>query len=165
MFRFQGQLDFRLNGGLTPQQVGKNLGNFLRREAAMRNLQLGWRSIAHMLVVQAAALLLCSTAFAQVKGFVVVNPIVVCDSSGQNCPPFGVICSTNTTTGIYSCTQSGPPSTATVNTPIGFVDGDTNTNLTRAILAGEAGIDVAFFPVVQYNSLKPITNPWQKISP
>jgi hypothetical protein len=50
-----------------------------------------------------------------------------------------------------------------VNTPIGFVDGDTNTNLTRAILAGEARIDVAFFPVQQYNSPNTNVDPWPKI--
>jgi hypothetical protein len=52
-----------------------------------------------------------------------------------------------------------------VNTPIGFVDGDTNINLTRAILAAEGGVDVAFFPVQQYNSPNTNVDPWPKISP
>jgi hypothetical protein len=129
----------------------------------MRNFEPR-RSIA-LLLFPAPAFFLCGAALAQVNGFVVVNPIVVCDSSGGNCPPFGVLCSTNTTTGAYTCTQSLSPSTATVNTPIGFVDGDTNTNLTRAILAGEGGIDVAFFPVQQYNSPNTNVDPWPKISP
>src|SRR5262249_18432550 len=132
---------------------------------AMRNFKLGWRSIAQILLVQAAALFLCGTAFAQINGFVVVNPIVVCDSNGANCPAFGVKCGTNLTTGAYTCTPSAPTSAATVNTPIGFVDGDRNINLTRAILAAGAGIDVAFFPVQQYKSPNTNSDPWPKISP
>ena len=107
----------------------------------MENFRPRWRMIVQVLLFSAAAFLVCGAAQAQVNGFVVVNPIVVCDSNGANCPPFGVQCGTNTTTLAYSCTQFKSPSTATVNTPIGFVDGDTNINLTRAILAGEAGID------------------------
>src|SRR4029077_7647782 len=95
----------------------------------LRNPKLGWRRIVQVLVFSAAAFFVCGTAQAQVNGFVLVNPIVVCDSSGNNCAPFGVQCSTNTTTGAYSCIQSGSPSAATVNTPIGFVDGDRNINL------------------------------------
>jgi hypothetical protein len=132
---------------------------------AMGNFGLCWRSIAQVLLFSTAAFLVSGAALAQVNGFVVVNPIVVCDSMGGTCPPFGVQCGTNITTGAYTCTQSLSPSTATVNTPIGFVDGDTNTNLTRAILAGEAGIDVAFFPVQQYNSLSTNVDPWPKITP
>ena len=131
----------------------------------MGNFKPRWRSITGALLVSATAFLVCGAAFAQVNGFVVVNPIVVCDSNGANCPPFGVLCSTNTKTGAYTCTQSTSPSTATVNTPIGFVDGDTNINITRAILARAAGIDVAFFPVRQYNSPDTNTDPWPKISP
>lgn len=129
----------------------------------MGKLKPCWRSIARVLLFSAAASFPCGAAFAQVNGFVVVNPIVVCDSNGATCPPFGVLCSTNTTTATYTCTQSLSPSTATVNTPIGFVDGDTNTNLTRAILGGEAGIDVAFFPVQHYNSPNTNVDPWPKI--
>jgi hypothetical protein len=131
----------------------------------MGNFEPRWRSITRALLFSATAFLVCGAAFAQVNGFVVVNPIVVCDSNGAHCPPFGVLCSTNTKTGAYTCTQSTSPSTATVNTPIGFVDGDTNTNLTRAILAAQAGLDVAFFPVQQYNSPTTNTDPWPKISP
>jgi Metallo-peptidase family M12B Reprolysin-like len=131
----------------------------------MENFRPRWRMMVQVLLFSAAAFLVCGAAQAQVNGFVVVNPIVVCDSNGANCPPFGVQCGTNTTTLAYSCTQFKSPSTATVNTPIGFVDGDTNTNLTRAILAAEAGIDVAFFPVVQYNSPNTNADPWTKISP
>jgi Metallo-peptidase family M12B Reprolysin-like len=127
----------------------------------MGNLMLRFRPFARALFLSAAVFLVCGAALAQVNGFVVVNPIVVCDSMGGTCPPFGVQC--GTATGVYTCTQSLSPSTATVNTPIGFVDGDTNTNLTRAILAGEAGIDVAFFPVQQYNSPNTNVDPWPKI--
>jgi hypothetical protein len=131
----------------------------------MGNFKPRWRSIAWVLLFSALAFSPCGAAFAQVNGFVVVNPIVVCKSDGTSCPPFGVLCSTNTTTKVYSCTQSASPSTATVNTPIGFVDGDTNINLTRAILAAEGGVDVAFFPVQQYNSPNTNVDPWPKISP
>ena len=129
----------------------------------MKNFGPRWRMIVQVLLFSATAFLVCGVAQAQVNGFVVVNPIVVCDSNGANCAPFGVQCSTNTKTGAYSCIQSGQPSTATASTPIGFVDGDTNTNLTRAILAASAGIDVAFFPVVQYNSPNTNTDPWPKL--
>jgi hypothetical protein len=130
----------------------------------MGSFKSRWRSITRALLFAATAFLVFRPAFAQVNGFVVVNPIVVCDSSGANCPPFGVQCGINATTGLYTCTQSVSPSTATVNTPIGFVDRDTNVNLTRAILAGEAGIDVAFFPVTQYNSPNTNVDPWPKIT-
>ena len=115
----------------------------------MRDFKPRWRTLTRALFLSAAAFLVCGAALAQVNGFVVVNPIVVCDSTGANCPPFGVLCSTNATTGAYTCTQSSSPSTATVNTPIGFVDGDTNTNLTRAILAAEAGVDLWLIPLSQ----------------
>jgi hypothetical protein len=131
----------------------------------MGNVTLYCRWFARGLLLPAAVFLACGTALAQVNGFVVVNPIVVCDSNGANCPPFGVQCGINAKTGLYTCTQSTSPSTATVNTPIGFVDGDSNTNLTRAILAAQAGIDVAFFPVRQYNSPNTNSDPWPKISP
>jgi hypothetical protein len=130
----------------------------------MGNLRLRWRALALALLLPAAAFLTCGTALAAVKGFVVVNPIVVCDSNGANCATFGAQCSTNITTGVYSCTTFNTPSTATLNTPIGFVDGDTNFNLTRAILAATANIDVAFFPVRKYNS-PTNTDPWTSISP
>src|SRR6516164_7788377 len=115
----------------------------------MRHFRPRWRALAQALLLSAGTFLISGAALAGVNGFVVINPIVVCDSTGANCPTFGAICSTNTTTGAYTCTQSSSPSTATVNTPIGFVDGDTNINLTRAILAAQAGIDVAFLPVQQ----------------
>jgi len=130
----------------------------------MGNFKPRWRSITRALLFSATAFLVCGAALAQVNGFVVVNPIVVCDSNGANCPPFGAICSTNTTTKNYTCTQSTSPSTATVNTPIGFVDGDFNINLTRAILHAQSGVDVAFLPVRQYNSPNTNVDPWPKIT-
>jgi hypothetical protein len=131
----------------------------------MGNFRPCWWLVAQGLLLSAATFFFCGTALAQVNGFVVVNPIVVCDSNGANCPTFGVQCSTNTSTGAYSCTQFNSPSTATVNTPIGVVDGDNNINLTRAIMAAQAGIDVAFFPVQQYNSPNTNKDPWTTITP
>jgi len=130
----------------------------------MGNVRLYYRWFARALLLPAAVFLACGAALAQVNGFVVVNPIVVCDSNGANCPPFGALCSTNAKTGAYTCTQSTSPSTATVNTPICHVDGDTNTNLTRAIMAAGAGVDIAFLPVRQYNSPNTNVDPWPKIT-
>ena len=130
----------------------------------MRHFRLRWRALAQALLLSAGTFLISGAALAGVNGFVVVNPIVVCDNTGANCATFGAQCSTNITTGVYSCTTFNTPSTATLSTPIGFVDRDTNFNLTRAILAATANIDVAFFPVTQYNS-PTNTDPWTSISP
>jgi len=130
----------------------------------MRHFRLRWRALAHALLLSAGTFLISGAALAGVNGFVVVNPIVVCDNTGANCATFGAQCSTNITTGVYSCTTFNTPSTATLSTPIGFVDGDTNFNLTRAIMAAQANIDVAFFPVTQYNS-PTNADPWTSISP
>jgi hypothetical protein len=130
----------------------------------MRHFRPRWRALAQALLLSAGTFLISGAALAGVNGFVVVNPIVVCDSTGANCATFGAQCSTNITTGVYSCTTFNTPSTATLSTPIGFVDRDTNFNLTRAILAATANIDVAFFPVTQYNS-PANADPWTSISP
>jgi hypothetical protein len=130
----------------------------------MRHFRLRWRALAQALLLSAGTFLISGAALAGVNGFVVVNPIVVCDGTGANCATFGAQCSTNITTGVYSCTTFNTPITATLSTPIGFVDGDTNFNLTRAIMAAQANIDVAFFPVTQYNS-PTNRDPWTSISP
>jgi hypothetical protein len=128
----------------------------------MANFKLPWRSIAQaMLLLSAAAFLVCSTGLAQtpVNGFVIINPISVC--SGGLCSPFGLSCTS--ATGTQVCTQFATPSAATVKTPIGFVDADKNVNLTRAFWA-QAGIDVAFFPVQSYNSpSNAIPSSWNNI--
>lgn len=87
------------------------------------------------------AFLVGATAHAAVPviDYVVVQPIDVCSSSGTGCAPFNTL------------SQTGSPGTATLTTPIGFVDTTTNTNLTRAIW-NQAGIDVTFLPIKQYNS-------------
>jgi hypothetical protein len=117
----------------------------------MVNLKTRWGSIALTILFSVAAFLACGTAFAQtpVNGFVIINPISVCDSGTGLCAPFGVSCTS--ASGTQVCTQFATPSTATTNTPIGFVDADTNVNLTRAFWA-QAGIDVVFFPVQSYTS-------------
>ena len=130
----------------------------------MGNFKLSWGSIAQAVLFSAAAFLVCSAALGQtqnppVNGFVIINPISVC--SGGLCSPFGVSCTS--ASGTQVCTQSATPSTATVNTPIGFVDADKNVNLTRAFWA-QAGIDVAFFPVQSYNSpTNAIPSSWNNI--
>lgn len=129
----------------------------------MANLRLSWRSIARVMLFSTAALLLCGPALAQtnqpVSGFVVINPISVC--SNGSCAPYGLSCTT--TSGKPVCTKSPAPSSATVNTPIGFVDAATNVNLTRAFWA-QAGLDVAFFPVQSYNSPSNTIDPsWNNI--
>jgi len=120
-----------------------------------------WRSIARVMLFSAAAFLVCGTAqgTTPVNGFVVVNPISVC--SGGICAAYGVSCTSASGTPV--CTKSPAPSLATTTTPIGFVDKDTNVNLTRAFWA-QAGIDVAFFPVQSYNSpTNAIPSSWNNI--
>ncbi len=92
-------------------------------------------------LLSVTAFLTCGAALAQaaVTDYVVVQPIDVCSSGGTGCAPFNTLSST------------GNPSAATVSTPIGFVDTATNTNITRAIWL-QAGIDVTFLPIAQYNS-------------
>jgi hypothetical protein len=126
----------------------------------MGNLKLRWRSIARMLLFSAAAFFVGGAALAQVNGFVVINPISVCNSSTGLCAPFGISCTS--ASGTQVCTQSATPSAATVNTPIGFVDTDKNVNLTRAFWA-QAGLDVAFLPVQKYIS-PANTNPWSNVN-
>src|SRR5689334_8539589 len=111
----------------------------------MRNFKLRWGAIAQVTLFSAAAFLVCGTALAQVNGFVIINPISVC--SGGICAPYGMTCTSASGTPV--CTKSPAPSSATTSTAIGFVDKDTNINLTRAFWA-QAGIDVVFFPVQSY---------------
>ena len=95
------------------------------------------------LMVLSWMVLVCGRADAQVPvtGYVVINPIDVCGSTGPTsatgCAPFN--------------TAHTLPSQATSTTPIGFVDPSTNINLTRAIWL-QAGIDITFFPIVEYNN-------------
>jgi hypothetical protein len=126
----------------------------------MGNFKLRWRSFARVLLVSAAAFFSGGAALAQVNGFVVINPISVC--VGGLCAPFGVSCTS--ASGTQVCTQFATPSTATVTTPIGSVDADTSVNLTRAFWA-QAGIDVAFFPVQEYNVTSTSNaNPWSSFT-
>ena len=78
-------------------------------------------------------------ASAPVTGYIVVNPIDVCNTTGSGCAPFN--------------TQSASPNPAqaTTSTPIGFVDATTNVNVTRAIWL-QTGIDITFLPIQQYNN-------------
>src|SRR5262249_11929651 len=119
----------------------------------MGNLKLRWRRIAQVMVCSAAAFLVCGTPLAQgatpVNGFVVINPIDVCNSGGRGWATYGLSCTS--ASGSQVCTPSPAPGSATISTPIGFVDADKNVNLTRAFWA-QAGIDVVFFPIQQYNS-------------
>jgi hypothetical protein len=71
--------------------------------------------------------------------YVAIQPIDVCSSTGTGCAPF------NTSSKI------GNPGAATSTTPIGFVDPTTHVDITRAMW-NQLGIDVAFFPIKQYNS-------------
>lgn len=118
---------------------------------------------ARVLFFSAVAFLASGAALAQVPvtNYVVINPIDVCDSSGKNCAPFGATCKAST-----GCTAVNNPSTATTSTtstatqptPIGFIDGDTGINITRAIWL-QSGIDVTFLKLQQYNSPANI-DPW-----
>ena len=98
--------------------------------------------------LSAVAFLACGTALAQVPvtGYVVVQPIDVCQSTGWSgnttfsCAPFN------------SLDNNPNPSKATSSTPIGFVDPTTNINITRQIWRG-AGIDIVFQPLVSPTGL------------
>jgi hypothetical protein len=76
-----------------------------------------------------------------VTKYAVIQPIDVCATNGASggCAPFNTLSS------------SPDPSTATNTTPIGWVDTSTNINLTREIWL-QAGIDVTFLPMLQYNN-------------
>jgi hypothetical protein len=78
-----------------------------------------------------------------VTNYLVVQPIDVCGTTGPSsptgCAPFN------------TSSKSPNPSTATLTTPIGFVDPTTNINITRAIWL-QAGIDVSFLPMLEYNN-------------
>lgn len=85
-----------------------------------------------------------------VTNYVVIQPIDVCASNGTGCAPF---CSTvvNSASASPSSVCVANPATAIASTPIGFVDPSTHINNTRAIWL-QAGIDVTFLPLVQYNN-------------
>src|SRR5215813_1566411 len=106
------------------------------RDSVSRQNRLVWVLLLSMFVFAAGHR-------AHALGYVVVQPIVVCGSSGPNvspgCAPFN------------DQSQSPDPSTATNDTPIGFVDPQTNINLTRAIWL-RAGIDVLFFPIAEWDN-------------
>jgi hypothetical protein len=106
------------------------------RNCGLHPSQMGW-----LLLLCATAFLSSGTALAQVTHYVVIQPIDVCSTSGPSggCAPFN------------NLTQSPDPSKTTSTTPIGFVDSTTNVNVTRAIWL-QAGIDVTFLPMAEYNN-------------
>jgi hypothetical protein len=99
--------------------------------------------MAFSFLIFAAVLFACGTALAQIKGYVVVQPIDVCGTTGPSsptgCAPFN------------TSSRSPNPGTATSTTTIGFVDPTTNFNLTSAMWR-QAGIDVLFLPIVEYDN-------------
>jgi len=104
----------------------------------MKYSRLGPGLTAWLLLFSAVTLIASGTARSATQ-YVVVQPIDVCTSGGASCAPFNTLSST------------GNPAAATASTPIGFVDPTTNINITRAIWL-QAGIDVTFLPIKQYNS-------------
>jgi hypothetical protein len=124
-------------------------------------------SFVPWLTLVAAVFFVQGPALAQVTGYVVINPIDVCNSSGT-CPVFGLSCGLHGTS-TYSCTQYNSPSAANqttqsqVSTPIGFYDADNNRNLTRATWI-RSRLDVAFFPIQQWNSDNNNANPWSGLN-
>jgi hypothetical protein len=152
----------------------------------MRKAKPYSQPVVRVLLLTAPALFACGAALAQVQGYVVVNPIAICDSSG-NCPIFGMQCGlTNGSNSAYSCSSYNSPSAANastqsqLSTPIGFVNSDcvttngvttcTSVNLTRAAFA-QLGLDAAFFPIQQWNSnaasstdANANNNPWPNLA-
>ena len=100
--------------------------------------------IARLLPILAVGLIAGGGARgASVTSYLVIQPIDVCGTAGPSsatgCAPFNTL------------SKSPNPTLATLTTPIGFVDTTTNINLTRAIWL-QAGIDVTFLPVKEYNN-------------
>lgn len=104
-----------------------------------------WRDLPWLLVLSLAAIIAAGQARATVPvtGYVVINPIDVCNTAGPSgatgCAPFN------------TQSSSPNPAQATTATPIGFVDAATNVNLTRAMWL-QTGIDVTFLPIQEYNN-------------
>ncbi len=103
-------------------------------------------------LLSAAAFLVCGNAFAQqISKYIVITPVAVCATDGTNCPIFGASCPLPNAQGLQSCTFFSNPDAATTTTPIGFLDSNTNRNLTRQTW-WQAGIDVTFLPIKRYNN-------------
>jgi hypothetical protein len=66
-----------------------------------------------------------------------VQPIDVCNSAGTSCAPIN---------------SKGQTVLNGANTPVGFFDPTSGANITQAIILDQLGVNVAFLPVVQYNS-------------
>jgi hypothetical protein len=80
---------------------------------------------------------LAATSTVQLTNYIVIQPIDVCDNNGSNCAPIN---------NLGQTASSNP-----LPTQIGFIDSNTNENITRNVL-NQAGIDVTFNPVVKYSS-------------
>jgi hypothetical protein len=125
---------------------------------AMREVALRSSVVVRVLLLSAAAFFACGAARAQVNGYVVIDPIAVCNSTGTICPVFGVSCNNGV------CTTANVPSTATSSTPIGFVDveGTKKYNLAQAYLIKEFHLNLGYLPIKQWNS--PVdNNPWPNV--
>ena len=109
--------------------------------------------VVGFLLLCASAFVVSGTALAQVSisKYIVVQPVVVCATDGTNCATFGASCPLPNAQGNQACTFFNSPSAATTTTPIGFLDSNTNRNLTRQTW-WQAGIDVTYLPIKQYNN-------------
>ncbi len=66
-----------------------------------------------------------------------VQPIDVCNSAGTSCAPIN---------------SKGQTVLNGTNTQVGFFDPTSGANITQSIILSQLGVNVAFLPVVQYNS-------------
>jgi hypothetical protein len=114
--------------------------------------------VVRVLLLSAAAFFACGAARAQVNGYVVIDPIAVCNSTGTSCPVFGVSCNNGV------CTTANQPSAATSSTPISHVDveGTKKYNLFQAYMIKEFHLNAGFLQIKQWNS--PVdNNPWPNV--
>jgi hypothetical protein len=104
-----------------------------------------WRGMSRFVLLSTILIAAGHThaATVPVTGYIVVNPIDVCNTTGPSgttgCAPFN------------TQSLSPNPAQATTTTPIGFVDPATNVNITRAIWL-QTGIDITFLPIQEYNN-------------
>ena len=106
----------------------------------MRGLRWCWSGTARRFLLFGAACLASSAARAQTVPAphnVWVQPIDVCNSAGTSCAPIN---------------SKGQTVLNGTNTPVGFFDPTSGANITQAIILDQLGVNVAFLPVVKYNS-------------
>jgi hypothetical protein len=115
-------------------------------EAEMSAFRLPSSKVCFLLV-SASGCFSSGTALAQLTNYIAINPIDVCSPSG--CAPIN---------NSLQTVADGP------NTPVGFVDTSSGTNLAQAMW-NQIGVALAFSPVVRYDSAPNISMDTPKAYP